>query len=105
MADSPAFCWVCGEIERATRLNRLEARGTVRLTMREAGFEPGSVNRVQMKTILEKMMPANLESRGIEGASSLCSEMAGALGSAELGDGASTAESPEEIFQRLGGRN
>jgi hypothetical protein len=77
----------------------------VRLTIREAGFEPGSVNRVQMKTILEKMMPASLESRGVEGASSLCCEMAGALVSAELGDGASTAESPEEIFQRLGGRS
>jgi hypothetical protein len=103
MADSPAFCWVCEEVERVTRLNRLEARGTVRLTMKEAGFEPGSVNRLQLKTILEKMMPASLESRGIEEASSLCSKMAAALDSTELGDGAPTAESPEEIFQRLGG--
>ena len=60
MADSPAFCWVCEEIERATRLNRLEARGTVRLTLKEAGFDPGSVNRVQMRTILERMMPGQV---------------------------------------------
>jgi hypothetical protein len=103
MADSPAFCWVCEEIERVTCLNRLEARGTVRLTLKEAGFDPGSVNRVQMRTILEKMMPGQLESKGIEEASSLCSEMAAALDSAELGDGTPVAESPEEIFQRLGG--
>jgi hypothetical protein len=72
--------------------------------LKEGGFAPGSVNRVQMRTILERMMPAELESRGIEDASSLCGEMAGALGSAELGDAACTGESPEEVFQRLAGR-
>jgi hypothetical protein len=102
MADSPAFCWVCDELEKVTSLNRLEARGTVRLTLKEAGFEPGAVNRVQMRTILERMMPTKLESQGIEGASSLCDEMAVAFDAAELGEATPISESPEEVFQRLG---
>jgi hypothetical protein len=104
MADSAAFCWACEEIERVTRLSRLEARGTVRLALKEAGLEPRSVSAEQMKTILKKVMPAELASRGIEEAASLCGEIARALENAKLGDAASTAETPEEVFRRLGAR-
>jgi hypothetical protein len=104
MADSATFCWVCEEIERVTRLSRLEARGTVRLALKEAGLEPRSVNAEQMKTILKKVMPAELASRGIEEAASLCGGIARALESAGLGGAASSAETPEEIFRRLGAR-
>jgi hypothetical protein len=103
MADAAVFYWVCDELEKATSLNRLEARGTVRLAMKQAGFEPSSVDSKQMQTILEKLMPAELESRGIDEAAALCSKLAGALASAELGGAAPGGESPEEIFRRLGG--
>ena len=39
MSAGEAFEWLCAELERSTALDRLEARGTVRLTLREAGFE------------------------------------------------------------------
>jgi len=34
MADSAAFGWVCEQLQRATHLSELEARGTVRLALK-----------------------------------------------------------------------
>jgi len=70
--------------------------------MKQAGFEPSSIDSKQMQTILERVMPAELESRGIDGAAALCSELARSLGSAEVGGAAPVGESPEEVFRRLG---
>jgi hypothetical protein len=38
MADSKAFTTLCEELERASSLDRLEARGTVRLALKQAAY-------------------------------------------------------------------
>jgi hypothetical protein len=101
MANSAAFDWICAEIEERTSLNRLEARGTVRLTLREAGLESGSVRAEQLAVVLEKLLSGQLASRGIDGSDDLCRELARCILEVEL-DG-DRSEAPEDVFHRLGG--
>jgi hypothetical protein len=100
MADSPVFEFVCGELERRTSLGRLEARGTVRLALKEAGLG-ASVSVREMQVVLERVLPGALASRGIENGEVICSEIRG--GTTRLQDSARTADTPEAIFGRLGG--
>jgi hypothetical protein len=101
MADAAAFDWVCTELEAKTSLDRLEARGTVRIALKEAGLDSRSLTADQMKVVLEKVLPKELASRGVEDASGVCSSLA--AGIATLGDGGSAVETPEEVFRRLAG--
>lgn len=101
MADSPAFDFVCTKLEELTDLDRLAARGTVRLALKEAGLEARSVTSEQMGVVLDKVLPPELVARGIEGGNVMCVEIAGGL--AGLGSFAE-AETPDAVFKRLGGR-
>lgn len=79
MADSPVFDRTCDELERRTELDRLAARGTVRLALKEAGLDVASVDARQMGVVLEKVLPAELERRGIARSSGVCAGIAEAL--------------------------
>jgi hypothetical protein len=101
MADSAAFEWVCGELEDTTSLSGLEARGTVRLALKQAGLEAKRVKVSEMAVVLNKMMPAELVSRGVEDGEGCCAGLVAGLNAAGLTDEAT--ESPEAVFSRLGG--
>ncbi|MCG8590125.1 MAG: hypothetical protein MJE66_12610 [Proteobacteria bacterium] len=100
MSESPAFAFVCQELESRTSLDRLEARGTVRLALKAAGLEARSVSRDQMAVVVEKVLPGELTARGIDAVESLCREVAQGL--AQVTD-ADTGDSPDAVFSRLGG--
>ena len=104
MADSSAFSWTCDELERLSDFDRLEARGTVRIALKASGLEARAVTPDQMKVVIEKLLPVELDSRGINNADSICSRIASRIASSigllEVG---ATADSPDEIFRRLGG--
>ena len=55
MLGSPAFTWPCAEIERATTLSELVARGTVRLALKQAGLEAQSVSGDEMAIVLREI--------------------------------------------------
>lgn len=100
MADSTAFEYACNELERVTTLERLEARGTVRLALKQTGLEARSVSPSQMATVLDRVLPGELANRGIENADAVCATIGRAL--AGMRDEGS-ADTPEAVFQRLGG--
>lgn len=104
MADAPAFDWICNELEQRSALDRLEARGTVRIALKEAGLDSRSLTADQVRVVLEKVLPKELESRGVADAGSLCTGLAASLKQAAAGwaEG-SGAESPEDVFRRLAG--
>lgn len=101
MADAPVFEFVCGELERRTSLGRLEARGTVRLALKEAGLSAGAVSVREMQVVLDRLLPAALASRGVEGGEALCGEIR--AGTARVQENARAVDTPEAIFGRLGG--
>jgi hypothetical protein len=100
MSDSTSFEFACSELERATSLERLEARGTVRLALKEAGLEAHSVTPDQMAAVMTKVLPKELASRGVEDGESTCASIAAAL--SDLPD-EEVADTPEAVFHRLGG--
>lgn len=101
MADARAFEFVCDALERETSLDRLAARGTVRLALKQAGLEPRTVTRSQLLVVLEKILPGELTSRGVADAAALCDRLRKGL--ATVPDEAG-AEAADAIFARLGGR-
>lgn len=104
MADAQAFEWLCEELERVSSLDRLEARGTVRLALKQSGLEARSVTPAQMKVVAEKVLPGELVARGIDDASHVCRGMLSGLEALEAESGASgRPEMPDEVFRRLGG--
>lgn len=102
MAESVAFDWLCGALEKETSLDRLEARGTVRLSLKKAGLAPASVTGRQLAVVVERVLPGELEARGIELGPSLCGRLASRV--FEIADSSDGADSPEAVFTRLGQR-
>ena len=103
MADSQAFEWMCGELERSTSLDRLQARGTLRLALKEAGLQARSVTAVQMDAVVRQVLPGELRARGVQDEAAACESLAASLAAADLEGEQGGAESPEEIFRRLAG--
>jgi hypothetical protein len=103
MANSMAFEWVSVELERISSLDRLEARGTLRLAVKKAGLDAGSVTARQMEVVLRELLPGELESRGVDDAGSACEQLVRGLATAGLAESEGADDSPEAVFQRLGG--
>lgn len=100
MAATSPFDFVCTRLEEATSLDRLAARGTVRLALKQSGLEPRGVTSDQMGVVLERVLPQELGARGVEDGEGVCARIRSALGS--LGAG-SAGDTPDAVFQRLGG--
>jgi hypothetical protein len=100
MADTEAFDFVCSQLESRTALDRLAARGTVRIALKQAGLDPRSVTPEQMAVVMEKVMPNELASRGVQGGAGICSEIAAKVRRLTMGFGPDT---PDAVFRRLGG--
>ena len=100
MADSAAFEFVCDQLEKRTSLNRLEARGTVRLALKAAGLDVALVTPVQMRTVIEKILPVELRRRAVQEPERHCTALATLLANSKLAE-ARDRESPEAIFSRL----
>jgi hypothetical protein len=100
MADTRAFDFVCEQLEAGTSLGRLEARGTVRLALKQAGLEPRSVTPEQIAVVVARILPGELGSRGVENGAALCASICADLRHLEAGE---IGETPDAVFQRLGG--
>lgn len=95
------FDFVSDELERLTRLEKLEARGTVRLALKAAGLDARSVTTAQMVATLQKVMPNEMKVRGVEDGEQVCRSIVKALEAAHPESAAPSLESPEAIFRRL----
>ena len=102
MADT-VFDFVAEKLEQATDFDKLEARGTVRLALKQSGLDAKSITRDQMKVVLQKVLPGELKTRGIDGPDGVCNGIVQALASFAGDDGAGAGHSPEAVFQRIGG--
>jgi hypothetical protein len=100
MADSPVFEWVAGALEGRTGLTRLEARGTVRLALKDAGLEPRSLTAEECAVVLRRVLPSELERRRVADATALCITLARELGDLRL---QASSESAYAVMRRLSG--
>ena len=100
MADSPAFEWVCEQLIERSSLDRLEARGTVRIALKQAGLEARSVTPEQLAVVVQKILPSELTSRGVDTVEEVCQRILTGLRSVAAGP---VSETPDAVFKRLGG--
>ncbi len=100
--DAAAFEWTCKELERSTSLDRLEARGTVRIALKQSGLDVRAVTPEQMKVVIEQVLPGELRARGVGDGDALCATLAQRILGQDLGL-TRPDQSPDKIFERLGG--
>ncbi len=99
--DASVFDTVSEGLEARTDLERIEARGTVRIALKSAGLDVRSVTPEQMAVVLARVLPTELENRGIADAGQLCADLRAALEG--VASPAPRGDSPEDVFERLGG--
>lgn len=103
MATDTVFEFVAEKLEQTTDLDRLEARGTVRLALKQAGLDAKTLTSEQMTVVLEKVLPGELNARGVEQAESICGSLVRDVKSFRGASAGTDESSPEAVFKRIGG--
>jgi hypothetical protein len=90
-------------LETHSDLDKLEARGTLRLALKSAGLDPGSLSVAQLEVVMDKVMPGELERRGVWKPESVCSAVVADV-KQQFGEADATPDtaSPESVFRRVG---
>jgi len=88
-------------VEHHTSLDRLEARGTLRIALKTAGLTAKSVTAEQLCVVFEKVMPDELEKRDVSDAAAVCSAVIDDLANAPAPSEAAPATELDAIFRRL----
>ena len=100
MADT-LFDLAADSLEQHSPFDRLAARGTLRIALKAAGLEPKNLTRAQLQVVFEKVMPEELDSRGVSDMLDVCVAVLADVGSAGGGAADVGATGPDDIFRRL----
>ena len=96
------FEFISEKLEEVTSLDKLEARGTLRLGLKAAGLDPRNVTLPQMEVMLQNVLPGELSTRGVSQSQGVCEGLVRALAAFSASDIEANTESPEDVFSRLG---
>ena len=103
MEESTALFDVAAErLEISTEMARLAARGTLRLALKEAGLDSQNLTLPQLRVVFEKLMPRELETRGVTDAVATCKTVMDEIARTTSETERAASISPDEIFKRLG---
>ena len=97
------FDFAADRLEHHAGLDRLEARGTLRIALKAAGLEPQNLTGDQLQVVFEKVMPGELDSRGVNDAPAICAAVIANLASIGGSAADACATSPDDVFRRLAG--
>ena len=101
MGDEALFDAVADALQRRTGMEALAARGTLRIALKGAGLDAKAVTAEQLVVVIERMLPKELESRGVQDVGGVCTVLVqAARAAASAGAGAGGA-SPEDVFRRI----
>ena len=90
------------QLEQHAGFDRLAARGTLRLALKESGLDAKCLTLQQLGVVFEKVMPKELKLRGVSDATAACSAAVDHLANSPVTTDAEPASDPEAIFHRLG---
>ena len=91
------------KLEEATDMNRLAARGTLRIAVKEAGLDARKLTIPQLRAVFEKLMPKELDARGVSGAAATCEATMDEIARSDDAIDVESSASPDDVFKRLGG--
>ena len=89
-------------LEESTDMDRLAVRGTLRIALKQAGLDAQNLTTPQLRAVFEKLMPKELEARGVSDAAATCRTAIDTIESIANAAGLKASSSPDEIFKRLG---
>jgi hypothetical protein len=89
-------------LEHHTDFNRLEARGTLRIAVKEAGLKAQNLTLPELEAVLEKVMPGELKRRRVEDAVAICNIVMGEVARVAGPGSATSSSSADDVFRRLG---
>ena len=102
MADA-LFDIAAERLGESSEMDRLSARGTLRLALKAAGLDANRLTVPQLRTVFKKIMPKELEARGVADAAACCKTAMDAIERAASETELAASNSPDDIFKRLGG--
>jgi hypothetical protein len=88
-------------LEHHTSFSNIESRGTLRIALKSAGLTPKSLSLDELRVVFDKVMPAELEARGVRTAAAVCSSVMSDLAELTHPDDAGRAENVDDVFRRL----
>ena len=97
------FDFAAQKLEQHTGFSQLEARGTLRLALKTAGLDPKSLDVGQLRVVFDKVMPGELEARGLNEAAVICRTVMEEVASSPLPAETDSASDLDGVFRRLGG--
>jgi len=99
--DTSLFDFAAQKLEQHTGFSQLEARGTLRIAVKSAGLEAKTLTVAELGVVFEKLMPGELEQRGVEDTLSVCAAVMRELEEAPIAEDDSTSNNPDDVFRRL----
>jgi hypothetical protein len=101
---SGLFDIACDALEQHSRLDRLEARGTLRLALKAGGIDVKKLTPGELGAVFESLLPLELTTRGVENAAEVCAAvMATVKASSAVFETGNDSEDAFDVFRRLGG--
>ncbi len=88
------------ELERHTGWSQLVARGTLRIALKAGGLKPETLTLAQLRVVLEKVMPRELELRGVGDPLAVCAAVIEAIRDVDIKQ---IVSDPDDVFRRLAG--
>lgn len=89
-------------LENHSDLDKLEARGTLRIALRTAGLDASAISVAELEVVMDKVMPGELERRGVWKPERVCRAVMADVKQRAGGAKQAPKENPESIFRRLG---
>jgi len=102
VASSSLFEIGCDALQQASGLDRLAARGTMRLALKKAGLEVATLTSAQLDVVVKRLLPEELRARGIANPAAACENLTQRLAAAAQ-SAAPQECAPEDLFRRLRG--
>ena len=101
--DAALFDLAADQLEQHTDFSRIEARGTLRIALKDSGLDARSITPGQRCVVFDKVMPIELERRGVKDATEVCSAVIEGLANAPASADKESSTDPDGVFRRLGG--
>lgn len=101
MTETFCFDQAAEKLEECSSLSRLEARGTLRIALKDSGFDAKSVAPDQLRVVIDRLLPQHLRDRGILDPDRVCQLLVDSISNEASSE---AHDSPEAIFARLGSR-
>ena len=99
MSDSAIFDFVCEQVESHASLSRLEARGTVRLLVKDVGLDSQLLGKGAAMLAVERFLEPTLRVRRVANPEQVKAQVLRALRDSTLDD--PDADDPASIFGRI----